>query len=81
MSETTTTGGGFAGHPAAALSMAGSGGCCGNPASTTSIALPDPADPAASPCCGSTADAQAAGSCCGTTAKAEAVASGTGCCG
>jgi hypothetical protein len=41
----------------------------------------DPADTAAGPCCGTTADAQAAGSCCGSSAKAEAVASGAGCCG
>ncbi|MEH1129368.1 hypothetical protein [Micromonospora sp. CPCC 206061] len=79
MSDTTTTQGGFAGDPAAALTVTGSGGCCGNPPSA--VALPNPADPAASPCCGTTADAQAAGSCCGTSAKAEAVAAGTGCCG
>ncbi|GIJ63341.1 hypothetical protein [Virgisporangium aurantiacum] len=76
MSDTETRGG-FSGEPAAALSAAGSSGCCGNPAQTTNIALPD----AGSPCCGTPAEAEATGSCCGTTAKAEAVASGTGCCG
>jgi hypothetical protein len=79
MSETTRRGG-FAGDRAAALSVTGSGGCCGNPPQAT-VALPDPVDTAATPCCGTAAQAQAAGSCCGTEAKAEAVASGTGCCG
>jgi hypothetical protein len=74
----TTRQGGFAGDPAAALAVTGSGGCCGNPPQT-GVALPDPADTAASPCCGT--QAQAAGSCCGSEAKAEAVASGAGCCG
>ncbi|HEY8472051.1 MAG TPA: hypothetical protein VIL37_05380 [Natronosporangium sp.] len=81
MSESTRTEGGFAGDAAAALAVAGAGGCCGNPAQTTNLALPDAADPVASPCCGTPADAQAAGSCCGTSAKAEATASGAGCCG
>jgi hypothetical protein len=62
-----------------ATTETGSGGCCGNP--PAAVALPDPADTAAGPCCGTTADAQAAGSCCGSSAKAEAVASGAGCCG
>lgn len=80
MSDTRTTPtGGFAGDPAAALSVAGTSGCCGNPAQAT-LTLPEPTG-AASPCCGTTAEAQDAGSCCGTTAKAEAVASGAGCCG
>ncbi|MEJ3742574.1 hypothetical protein WEI85_04665 [Actinomycetes bacterium KLBMP 9797] len=79
MSDTNATPGGFARDPAAALTVTGSGGCCGTPA--TSVALPDPGDTAASPCCGTPADARAAGSCCGATAKAEAVASGAGCCG
>lgn len=78
MSETTK--GGFAGDPAAALSVSGSGGCCGNPPRAT-VAPPDPDAVTANPCCGTPAQAQAAGSCCGTEAKAEAVASGTGCCG
>jgi hypothetical protein len=83
MSDTRTIPtGGFAGDPAAALSVGGTSGCCGNPAQAT-ITLPEPADAtaAASPCCGTAAEAQDAGSCCGTTAKADAVASGAGCCG
>jgi len=80
MSDTQTQGG-FTGDPAAALTVTGSGGCCGNAPQTTALALPDPADPAASPCCGTPAEAQAAGGCCGTQAKEQAVASGTGCCG
>jgi hypothetical protein len=79
MSDTRTSGG-FAGDPTAALSVAGSGGCCGNPPRTTNITLSDPAE-AAAPCCGTATEAQAAGSCCGATAKADAVASGQGCCG
>jgi hypothetical protein len=79
------TQGGFAGDPAAALDVSGTTGCCGNPPSAT-LARPGPAQPisadsAASPCCGTAAEATAAGACCGTTAKAGAVASGTGCCG
>jgi hypothetical protein len=81
MSESTQVVGGLVDDPAAALAVTGSGGCCGNPAQNTAAALPDAADPVASPCCGTAADAQAAGSCCGTTAKAEAVAAGAGCCG
>jgi hypothetical protein len=76
MSDTRTQGG-FTGDPAAALSAAGSSGCCGNPPQATAITLPE----ASSPCCGTPAEAEASGSCCGTTAKADAVASGTGCCG
>jgi hypothetical protein len=79
MSETKPTGG-FAGDPAAALTVAGSGGCCGSPPRPTT-AQSAPADPAAAPCCGTTAQAQAAGSCCGAGAKADAVAAGAGCCG
>jgi len=71
--------GGFAGDPAAALSVAGTGGCCGNPPQAT-LALPAPAQ-ASGVCCGTTAEAAAEGACCGATAKAEAVASGSGCCG
>jgi hypothetical protein len=77
------TQGGFAGDPAAALTAAGTGGCCGNPPQAT-LTLPDPGQPAAaagSPCCGTAAEASEAGSCCGTSAKAEAVAAGAGCCG
>ncbi|GIJ52397.1 hypothetical protein Val02_92830 [Virgisporangium aliadipatigenens] len=77
MSDTTTTGG-FAGDPAAALNVAGTSGCCGNPPRAT-ITLPETVS--AGPCCGTAAEAEQAGACCGTAAKAEAVASGTGCCG
>jgi hypothetical protein len=73
--------GGFADDPAAALTVAGSTGCCGNPAQTTNIALPDPADSTGGTCCGTPAAAVAANSCCAPTAKAEAVATGQGCCG
>ena len=60
----STRGGGFAGEPAAALSVAGTGGCCGNPPTAT-LALPEPAA-ANGPCCGTTADAVDAGQgCCG----------------
>ena len=64
----TQTHGGFAGNPAAALDVAGTSGCCGNPPQAT-LTLPDPsrspADTAAdaagaaagSPCCGTTAEA------------------------
>lgn len=74
--------GGFAGDPAAALTVTGTGGCCGNPPQAT-LTLPGPAEPAAasSPCCGTAAEAKAEGACCGTAAKTEAVASGAGCCG
>jgi hypothetical protein len=53
-------------------------GCCGSaprgPGPTEEVA-------AASPCCGTAAEAKASGACCGQTAKAEAVAAGVGCCG
>ena len=71
--------GGFAGDPAAALSVAGAGGCCGNPPQPT-LALPD-TDVGSGPCCGTAAQAQADGSCCGATARSDAVAAGAGCCG
>ena len=77
------TPGGFAGDPAAALTVAGTGGCCGNPPQAA-LALPDPGPATAaagSPCCGTTAEATEVGACCGGSAKAEAVASGAGCCG
>jgi hypothetical protein len=88
----TPTQGGFAGDPAAALTVTGTSGCCGNPPRAT-LPLPDVAEPAhpaeaatapagaASPCCGTAAEATQAGACCGTAAKTEAVASGAGCCG
>ncbi|MGI5175331.1 hypothetical protein ACQEVZ_03250 [Dactylosporangium sp. CA-152071] len=74
--------GGFAGDPAAALTVAGTSGCCGNPPRAT-LTLPEAAEPAAAsgPCCGTTAEAETEGACCGTAAKTGAVASGTGCCG
>jgi hypothetical protein len=80
MSDTQTSGG-FTGDPTAALTVAGTGGCCGNPPQAT-LAVPNPAEAvAAAPCCGTATDAAAESSCCGSTAKADAVASGQGCCG
>lgn len=79
MSDTQTHGG-FTGDPAAALTVTGTSGCCGNPPQTT-LALPEPATTAGSPCCGTPAEATAEGSCCGSTAKTDAVAAGQGCCG
>jgi hypothetical protein len=73
------TKGGFTGDPAAALNVAGTGGCCGNPPAAI-LDLPEPAAGAA-PCCGTVAEAATSGSCCGSAAKADAVASGAGCCG
>ncbi|GIE36661.1 hypothetical protein Ait01nite_097060 [Actinoplanes italicus] len=78
--STTPAAGGFTGDPAAALTVAGTSGCCGNPAQAT-LTLPDPAAATGGPCCGTTAEAEQAGSCCGTTAKQQAVATGQGCCG
>jgi hypothetical protein len=79
------TRGGFAGDPAAALTVAGSSGCCGNAAQTTDFLGSDPQKPAASAsasaCCGTQAEAKAEGSCCGTSAKIDAVAAGRDCCG
>jgi len=71
MSDTQALGG-LTGDPAAALTVAATGGCCGNPPR---------AEAPASPCCGTATDAAAEGSCCGGTAKADALASGQGCCG
>jgi hypothetical protein len=71
--------GGFTGDPAAALSVAGTGGCCGNPPQAT-LALPEPAETSGG-CCGTAAEAASEGACCGATAKAEAVAAGSSCCG
>ncbi|MER7006017.1 hypothetical protein ABT297_23660 [Dactylosporangium sp. NPDC000555] len=82
MSDTrTTTTGGFAGDPAAALAVAGTSGCCGSPPTAT-LNLPEPAA-AGTPCCGTTAEASAEPSCCGSAAKADADAdaAGQGCCG
>jgi len=78
MSDTQPRGG-FTGDPTAALSAAGTGGCCGNPPRAT-LTLPETAE-VAGPCCGTATEAAAEGSCCGSTAKASAVASGQGCCG
>ncbi|WP_200207780.1 hypothetical protein [Micromonospora coerulea] len=86
MSENTQTApattGGFAGDPAAALAVTGSGSCCGSPAQAVGSILP-PAGEAltAGPCCGTAQAAEAAGSCCGTEPKTEAVNAGQGCCG
>ncbi|MFI7251622.1 hypothetical protein [Micromonospora chalcea] len=82
MSDNTQTTGGFAGDPAAALQVTGSGACCGSPAQAVGSILPPIGEAAsAGPCCGIQEAAQAAGSCCGTQAKADAVAAGQGCCG
>ena len=77
MSDTEAVRGGFAGDPAQALSVAGTGGCCGNPPQTT-LQLPEPVG--TSTCCGTVAEAAADGSCCGSAAKTDAVATGQGCC-
>jgi len=79
MSDTQTQGG-FTGDPTAALTVAGTGGCCGNPPQAT-LTLPETTEVAAGPCCGTATDAAAEGSCCGSSAKADAVAAGQGCCG
>lgn len=78
MSDTDTAGrGGFAGDPADALTVTGTGGCCGS--TSASVTLQEPASD--SPCCGTTAEAKAESSCCGSAAKSTAVAAGQGCCG
>ncbi|MFB7170598.1 hypothetical protein ACFCYM_07180 [Streptomyces sp. NPDC056254] len=51
--------------------------CCG-PVPVRPVAEADPA--VASPCCGTSEDADAAGACCGPQARREAVADGAGCC-
>jgi hypothetical protein len=78
--STTPAAGGFTGDPAAALTVAGTSGCCGNPAQAT-LTLPDAAAETSGPCCGTTVEAEQAGSCCGAAAKQQAVAAGQGCCG
>lgn len=78
MSDTTIQGG-FVGDPTAAPSTSTAGGCCGTAlaeAATTAVA-----EPAATPCCGTAAEAESADACCGTAAKADAVSSGASCCG
>jgi hypothetical protein len=79
MSDTQTRGG-FVGDPATALAVTGASGCCGN-AARPALALPELATAAASPCCGTQAEATAEASCCGSAAKTDAVAAGQGCCG
>jgi hypothetical protein len=73
--------GGFAGEPATALKVTGTGGCCGNPAQATDVLAAERPAADSSPCCGTQAEAAASSSCCGAGAKAEAVAAGSGCCG
>jgi hypothetical protein len=74
MSESVQVKGGSVGSTAEETEV--SGGCCSAP---TTVAVVEPV--AASPCCGTSAQAEAESSCCGTSAKAEAVASGASCCG
>jgi hypothetical protein len=74
MGEPVQVKGGFVGSAAEETEV--SGGCCSAP---SAVAVVEPV--ATSPCCGTSAQAEAEGSCCGTSAKAEAVASGAGCCG
>ena len=62
----------------AALIVTGTGGCCGNTASTTLTLQAHASD---DPCCGTHAEAKAENSCCGSAAKSTAVAAGQGCCG
>lgn len=52
--------------------------CCGAPASATVAVVGRPAP--SSPCCGTTAEAEASGTCCGSNAKQHAITSGAGCC-
>ncbi|MFI6263210.1 hypothetical protein [Micromonospora sp. NPDC051006] len=81
MRENTSTTGGFAGDPAAALAVTGSGACCGSTAQAVGSILPPAGGTAASgPCCGTQQAAAAAGSCCGAEAKADAISAGQGCC-
>jgi hypothetical protein len=80
MSDQQTMGG-FTGDPAAALTVTGSSGCCGNAPQATDFLATNASAAQASPCCGTGADAQASGSCCGAAAKTEAVAAGASCCG
>jgi hypothetical protein len=75
----TKSAGGFTGDPAAALDVAGTSGCCGNPAQAN-LSLPE-SDGAAATCCGTVAEAKAENACCGSAAKTDAVAAGSGCCG
>jgi hypothetical protein len=64
------------GEPAAPVPAVGIGGCCDSPPRTAR----HPPEPAAAPCCGTEADANAEDSCCGSTARAHAVAADQGCC-
>ncbi|SCL71207.1 hypothetical protein GA0070606_5649 [Micromonospora citrea] len=82
MSADTTAPGGFAGDPAAALQVTGSGACCGSPAQPVGGILPSTGDTGpADSCRGTARAARTSDSCCGTGARADAVASGRGCCG
>lgn len=82
MNENIQPTGGFAGDPAAALAVTGSGDCCGSPAQAVGSILPPANLPATSrPCCGTRQEAETAGACCGTEAKTAAVGAGQGCCG
>ncbi|MEV5692528.1 hypothetical protein [Micromonospora globbae] len=82
MSENIQTTGGFAGDPAAALAVTGSGSCCGSPAQAVGAILPPAGEAAtAGGCCGTAEAAHAAGSCCDAEAKADAITAGQGCCG
>ncbi|MEV4760763.1 hypothetical protein AB0J86_37455 [Micromonospora sp. NPDC049559] len=81
--------GGFTGDPLAALTVAGSAGCCGNPARDTNITLPEPTGTVGS-CCGTPAAAGSTassrgtptqgGTCCGTPASADPDTAAQGCC-
>lgn len=72
---TTPSMGGFTTDLVDAFTPPTASGCCSAPAQKTATTS------AASPCCGTAAEAKAENSCCGSTAKTEAVAAGTGCCG
>jgi hypothetical protein len=69
-----------AGDESATVTVAGSRGCCDTASRSTGLRAGDPLT-AASPCCGTQAEARATGSCCAGSAKVEVVATGTGCCG
>ncbi|MFV2103732.1 hypothetical protein [Micromonospora sp. LOL_024] len=81
MSENAQTTGGFAGDPAAAPAVTGSGSCCASPAEAAdSVRPPAGETTTSSPCCGTAEAAQSAGSCCDAEAKADAIDAGQGCC-
>jgi hypothetical protein len=74
MGESEQVNGEFAVESARSEGAAG-GACCGGAASK-SVELV-----VASPCCGTSAQAEAESACCGASAKSEAVAIGANCCG